>query len=54
MTSQLSQEEAYIARHYARIGFTGTPAKQDTPPEPRRVPLGFAPGQTTDQINIAR
>lgn len=22
--------------------------------EPRRVPLGFTPGQTTDQITIAR
>lgn len=40
--------------NHARIGFTGTPEKLSAAPEPRKVPLGFVPGQTTNQITIAR
>lgn len=36
------------------IGFAGKPVKAEDKPatEPRRVPIGFAPGQTTTQIEI--
>jgi hypothetical protein len=36
------------------IGFTGTPVKSQPVSEPRRVAFGFAPGQDTAQITIAR
>lgn len=36
------------------MGFTRVPAKPQPLPEPRRVPIGFVPGQTTAQIQIAR
>ena len=49
-----STPEPYAGKHAARIGFTGTPETPPATPEPRRVPLGFVPGQTTNQIAIAR
>lgn len=48
------KRKPFIANPDSPIGFAGKPVRKAEQPikEPRRVPIGFAPGQTTEQIEL--